>query len=470
MPALDAAHTYDLTIGGASFYGHLLAGTLRVVEAEGSQIDTLTFELEDLGFAAEPVEWQECQFTVDGTAFFGGYVTKLTPTVSPALTRRKFTVNCESYMTLFSRTPRIRQAWVNQTPRQIVADLFTAAGVTGYDLTTYVATTPAPTQFVANDILLNEALDKLAAQCGGLADADWTWRTDAAKKLHLGPASSDTAPFAIADITLANWTTSFPPLAHPTADTDASQIRNRITVKGGVSTSGNITDNFTGDGATVRFNLSHQPIRRIVSITVAGSLYRYGWDWVDDFGATVQVLVDFEAGTIRFPDAGPPAVGAAIVVTYLYDVPITTVRSDTASHTKYGIWFDYEYEDASITSETEAQAVGDALLQAYANGVVTGQFEVERFGLHGGQIITITYPLLGLSGSYVLRQVTTELKKGGIIKATGQFGGIYLRLSRVLGREARSSYYSPSVPYQNNNFENAAVSGSVTIGTGLITL
>lgn len=470
MPAIDSAHTYALTIGGNAFYDYVLAGTLRVVEAEGSQIDTMTFQLEDTGWGTDPGEWQEVVFSVDGTPFFGGYVVKLTPTVSPALDRRQYTVNCESYMTLFSRTPRIQQSWANETPQAIIADLFTAAGITGFDLTTNVTNTPTPTLFTANRILLSEALDKLAEQLGGLDNDDWAWRTDASKNLWFGPASSDAASFGIEDIESCDWSTTFPPNAHPTVDVDATQIRNRITVIGGASTSGHHTDNFVGDGSTVLFKTTYQPVQRCIMVTVDGILKRFGWDWVDDYGSTYDVLINFEAGTLRFPDASPPAGSAAIAITYTYATAIETVREDTTSQTQYGRVFDYEHEDRSITSQDEAEAVGDALLQAYAYGIVSGQFVVERFGLRAGQQVGIEYPLLDLTGDYIIRQVTTELLKGEIVRATVQFGGLYLRLSRIVGgggsRPPTSAYYSPSVPGWGGATKSSHTIHYNTVGVG----
>ena len=58
MPSMDSAHSYSLTIGGVEFYSFVLTNTLRVVEAEGSQIDTLSVQVEDLGWSADPVEWE----------------------------------------------------------------------------------------------------------------------------------------------------------------------------------------------------------------------------------------------------------------------------------------------------------------------------------------------------------------------------------------------------------------------------
>ena len=69
--------------------------------------------------------------------------------------------------------------------------------------------------------------------------------------------------------------------------------------------------------------------------------------------------------------------------------------------------------------------------------------------------------------------ITTELLKGGLIRATVQFGGIYLRLSRVLGtgasRGAGSAYYAPSNPYSGSAVKSAHVQDYDTVGNGVFT-
>lgn len=475
MPALDTTHTWSLTIGGVDYYPYLLKGTLRVVEAEGSQIDTLTCQLEDTGWATDPSEWMECILTADGTTkLFGGYVVTKKPMVGPGLTNLQWTINAESYLTLASRSPRIRKSYTNATVRAIATDLFSQAGLAGFDTTTHVSNAVTLTKFTAAGILLNEALDKLVEQGGASAAATWAYRIDADKKLWLGPASSDAAPFNIADIrTPCDYVTTFPPLSHPDATTDATQIRNRITVRGGTSASAIQTDNFTGDGSTTLFKLTYAPVRYIESISKAGVWLRYGWDWVDGWydenGDGYDVLVDFEAGTLRFPDAAPPAGGAAVVCKYRYDVAITAVRTSAASYAQYGMYFDYEHEDASLTSATDAELAGDALLAQYAFGSLTGSVQVERLGIRAGQTFTMTYPLLGLSGGYVARQVTMELvAEDRVVRLTIQFGNTAARLSRTVktGQPSQSAYYQPANGGSAGGTRYGSVNGYDGVGTG----
>ncbi len=489
MPAIDSVHSFSLTINGVDFYPYVLTGTLRMVDAEGSQIDTLSFDLEDIGWGASPNEWQEVYWLDGATKLFGGYIVDAKPKLSPALDRLQWSIRCESHLTLFQKSPRIRKAYSNATVAAIVADLFTQAGVSGFDVSTYVSTTPTIERFNVSGELLNETLDRLAIQAAGNSGVTWSWRVDANKKLWFGPATVDVGPFDIEDITTCDWTNSFPPSGFPDKSKDATQIRNRITVRGGVAASSVQTDTFTGDGSTILFNTTYKPIRAIVEITVGGTHQRYGWDWVDGWydenGDGYNVLVDFEAGRLRFPEAVAPGASVAVVVKYHYDVAIETVVSDAASYATYGFWFDYEHEDRSITSLEEATDVGNAFLDEYAFAVVNGSLVVERLGLRAGQYVSINFPFPSVYGgaytwnyagygenrwngdamfdaSYVLRQVTTEVKKGELVSCTLQFGGRTERLSRAYMKAIRqrtAAYTQPVIPRLVSGVQSVLVYG-----------
>lgn len=469
MPALDNAHTWTLTLNGVDYWPYHLGGTFRLTEGEGSQIDTLSFEIEDLGWASDPREFWEVIWTADGsTVLFGGYIVHAKPRISPSLETRIWTVQCEGYPTMFKRTPKIRQTWVNATPDVIVAAAFTAAGLAGYDYTN-VSNTPTLETFTANGIHLDSLLDDLRTRCAGAVAETWTWRVSAEKDVWLGEVGNDPAPFAIADIEVCDWVTSFPPSAspEPEKDIDATQIANRVTVLGGVNSSDLQTDNFVGDGSTYLFNLTYQPIRSIVVITLDGALQRYGWDWVDDYGTAYDVLIDFESGTVRYPDGAPPTAGQALVVTYKKDSLITATRTSAASYAYYGMYFDLEVENRRITNATMAQELADAILAERAFGRVQGSLTIERLGLHAGQLLTITIPLLAISDSYVIRQVVTELGPGRQhVICTVSFGGQHDKLSLATGDSGQAAYNQPNVPRYAGDIEAMLVKGYDGVGTG----
>ena len=455
MSVLDSTHTFTLTVAGVDRWSLLRRGSLTLTDAEGGQVDTLKFELEDSADALSVTEWQEVVWTADGSnKLFGGYVARVKPRVAPAGLHRIWEVTAESYVTLLVRCPRVRQTWVNATIGSLVAALFTAAGLgSEFDTTTYVSAGATLDSWGANGEKLTEQLDALVRIASDKAGAPWSWGVDADKKVHFGAASSAAAAFSIASITAANWTTSFPPASAPDIEIDANDIRNRITVRGGTKASSEQTQTFSGNGATVLFALSNRPVRDIVRVTVGGVLQSHGTDWYDTFGGGYAVLVNYAAGTLRWPAASPPASGTDnIVVVYRYDQAVTASSQSAASQTQYGRWFDYEHEDAALTSEQQAQDLAEALLDTYAFGVTAGTLEVHRLGLGAGQWLSIVYPALGLNGSYVIRQATTTLDPAGDgVICTVKFGGRGERFGAVFGGgvSGGGAYTQPTTPRQD---------------------
>jgi hypothetical protein len=433
--ALDIEHTFTLTVAGTDRWGFCIRRSLTMTDAEGGQIDTLDCELEDATDVLTVTEWQEVIWTADGaTKLFGGYVVKVTPSVSGG-TGRKWALRCESYATRLNRCPRLRVTYVNTTPGAIVAALFTAAGLTDFDTATHVTAGSSLPSFVTDGEALPKILDRLALIQSDIAGADWVWRIDADKKVWFGPSSSDTAPFSVTDAASADYVNSFPVNAEPTKEVDATGIINRVTVRGGAAPSADTTETFSGDGATVRFAVAHRPIRDIVCITVGGVLQSHGVDWYDTFGGGYDCLVDYADGIVRWPDGSPPAAGTNnISVTYRYDVAVTSVRTDAASFAQYGLYFDYEVQDSTILDQATAERIGDAILDAYAFGVVGGTFDVWRLGIRAGQRVQVEYSALGLTGYYVARQVTTVLDPGGDgVICTVRFGGYSDSFSAAVG-------------------------------------
>ena len=436
MTILDSDHTFTLTIAGTDRWSMVLKGMLTLTDIEGSAIDTLRVDLKDSADALAPNEWQEVILTADGTdKLFGGFTTMVKPTFDKD-NRRLWSLTCESYVTLLARTPRSARTWVGATIGSIVGDLFTNAGLTPeFNAVTHVTAGATLDVFsTSGNDTLPQVLNTLRGLAGDAAAAAWAWRIDADKALWFGAAASDTAAFNVCAIANANWNTTFPMTA-AAAGLDASQLVNRVTVYGGVKASTAATETFNGNGATVLFRLAYKPVRDIVRVTLAGVLQSHGTDWYDAFGGGYNVLVNYAAGTVRFPAASPPPVGVNnIAATYRYNTSVAVQVSDTASYAAYGRYFDQEIAESSITSEADATDRANAILDAYAFGVVTGSFTVERLGLKAGQQIGIEFAPLGLTGSYVIRQVTTTWQPGGThVRCDVKFGGRPDSLSQAVG-------------------------------------
>lgn len=80
------------------------------------------------------------------------------------------------------------------------------------------------------------------------------------------------------------------------------------------------TDSFAGDGTTVKFTLTDNPVIQVSSVTVGGS-------------ATTAYTMDYYDGKIEFTSA--PASGAAIAVIYWYSDSRSTQDANTDQSFKY---------------------------------------------------------------------------------------------------------------------------------------
>lgn len=450
--SLDTKHVFKFEIAGVDRSAYVLRQSLRYVDAEGGEVDSLSFELEDSTDTITVSAWQEVKVhTADDSEWsayddggydensyggfaFGGYVVQAKPEYAPNRTGRRWIVQCESYTTRCNRTPKTRKTYTATTAGAIVADLFTQAGLAEFNAVLHVDTGPTLTIFATDGEDLATALDRLCQIVTALEATDWAWRIEADKNVWFGPITNDPAPYSIATLAAADWVDSFPPIGIPTKDIDAREIRNRVTVRGGSQASADTTENFTGDGVTTTFTLAHRPVRDIVSITLASAVQSYGVDWYDTFGGGYDCLVNYAAGTVRFPDATPPAYGAALAVVYRYDVAVTVTVSDTASYAQYGLWFDYEVDDPTISELELATYIANTILDGYAFGIVSGTLVTERLGIRAGQMLQIELSVLGLTGNYIVRQVASEFAPShDTFRSTVTFGGRYDKLSAAVG-------------------------------------
>lgn len=235
-----------------------------------------------------------------------------------------------------------------------------------------------------------------------------------------------------------DWLYGRPGESHIQAHHDARNVINRIRVRGGLSPNPVETiDTFDGtttqktDGSRKIFQLTHRWVREITSVTVGGTLQTFGTAWWDATG--YQVYINYPAGIIYFTTA--PGNGVQVKVYYTYH---TEVYYGASASPSAGIpWSETEIEDRSITSLTEAELLAAAVLQEYGTQIVVGSFLTNKLGLEPGMQIEVTDPVLGLSGNYTIRKVTTEIDKAGTgVIANVQFGGRETKLSWLVNKLA----------------------------------
>lgn len=479
--ALDDAHHYSLMIDGTDYISQV-RGMITVTQPEAGEIGTMRFTLQALGTAllSSITSWKAVELVIDSAVYFGGYIVSSQPALDQDQPDgwEAIDVVVEEWATVLARTEPVNRRYVNTNPGDIVADLFdraldpdgTPPNQTEFDTTTHVSAgswgSLSPTFLVDNEII-TEALDRLALLC------NFVWWIDGGKKVHFGLTSGASAPFAIATVAAANYTTTFPPLSKPSVRRDGSDIRNRVTVYGGVQVLKN-EETLTGDGSTLIFQLAHFPVVDMVRITVGGVLQSWGTDWYHSFD-DYDVLIDYTCGTIRWDTGNAPANGAAIVVGYYYGaaVQVTVYNTETpTSYSTYGRWFDYEVVDRSITNPDLAQAVARAMVNEYEWETVDGRLQVERLGIKPGQALTVVLPGLGLNAAYPVRQVVTEISRAGIARCEINFGGRRRTLgagiegTRQAGPLSRSTRWQDRILTASLHPTAAKAQGSLMLSIG----
>ena len=207
-------YVFQLLVGGANYWPYLLRGGLTIVQVERAEVGALTAVLEDYDGSLDLTTalWSEVYFqTTDGYKLFGGYLVSAIPEHSKAEDRAIWTLKCESWATVLNRALPIRQTWANKTCGFIAADLFTTAGLTSFDTSTYVTAGDTLESFEATGQKLNELIDELAQRAAAGSDP-FAWWITPDKELRFGPPAAFAAPFAIVPLASANWQTTFPPL------------------------------------------------------------------------------------------------------------------------------------------------------------------------------------------------------------------------------------------------------------------
>lgn len=427
---LDTLHVFELHVDGTDYWSNVVKKSLRLKDGVDSQVPSLDFVIEETGVAGSLSfgGWKEAQFRIDGQLVFGGYVTKARPVYNRS-DRLSWEVQCEGWITIFNRSTLFQKTYTRKTPGYILADLFTQAGLTGYDVTTYVTAGTALDHFYhSKEEKLTDAIDRLVLLAGG---GDWVWNVDAEKRVWMGLPSVRTSPFALASTASATYSTTFPILKQPTKDIDEADIRNRITVVGGTTPSSPITDQFNGDGSTLIFTLTQSPIYDVIRVVVGGVIHPHGVDWVHSFGGAYRCLVNYVTGTVRW-DTGdaPPAGTNNIQVVYRRADDVQVVVSSAPSYALYGRYFDYELADGGITTAAEATTIANALLALYAMPNVVGTAVVERWGVEVGQRLTVEFSPM-FTGEYTVREVVVEVTDPWSVRCSLKFGGKLPKASAI---------------------------------------
>lgn len=189
---------------------------------------------------------------------------------------------------------------------------------------------------------------------------------------------------------------------------DASQIKNRVYVRGGTKLSDFTTYIEVGDGEKTQFVLPDKPHDVTLEVD-RGSGYveeSVGIKNVDTTG--YKWYLNFQEKYVE-QDDGETVLSATdkIRLTYKYDIPILVAVENTSSILENG-QREFAIFDKSITTTQAARDRASGELTDYANDIIEGSFVTWTQGFVSGQYMNISKTEYDVDDDYIIQKVVAR--------------------------------------------------------------
>jgi len=409
-------NTYNVTIAGVDRTDDILANSLTIDDVINDQANTCAFGLVDRNDVGMPETDDEVVITMnDGTKLFGGYI------VSQSLSKRGeviASITCTDYTRLLDRN-LVHKSYENMTDAQIITDIVNTY-CAGFGITTGAVETGITIAQISFNYMQPSQCIRKIAELGGRS-----WYIDYDKIIHYFTLETNVAPFNI-DVNENRY-------QGLTISKDASQLKNRVYVRGGTKLSDYTTYSTKGDGVKKQFVLPDKP--HDVSVTVNGTpvtvgvknLNTSGYDWYLNYQ---EKYIEQDASADELVDTD------TLVVTYKYDIPILVAVEDTQSIIDNG-QKEFAIFDKSISTTQSARDRATAELIDYANSLVEGRFTTFTNGFRSGQYMNINLPEYDINDNYLVQSVRATSRGANLYQydvsiASAKTVGIILFLIQLL--------------------------------------
>lgn len=382
-------NAYKVMISGVDRTADIINASITVEDVLNDQQNTATLALMNLSGNGIPDPDEEIIITLDnGDKIFAGYITRvdLSKKKSGQVLAR---ISCVDYVWLMDRN-LVNKGYTDMTDAEIINDIINTY-CPGFGITTVNVTEGVTIdQINFNYVQPSQALRRIADLTGR------NWYIDYDKDIHYFPLVQNVAPF--------NISSSNGQYIDLALSKDASQIKNRVYVRGGTKLSDATQYTVKGNGTTRKFVLPDKPHN--VSVAVNGTPKTLGIKNVDTSG--FQFYLNFQEKYIE-QDLSETVLATTdtLTVTYSYDIPILVAVEEPTSIATHG-QKEFAIFDKSITTQQAARDRASAELTDYANNLIEGGFRTYQNGFRSGQYLTINLSAYDINDQYIVQKVTAH--------------------------------------------------------------
>lgn len=386
--------THAISIGGLDRTTDVLANSLQIEDIINDQQNTCSLSIIDRSGNGIPETDDEIVITdLDGNKAFGGYITNITMT---KLSNGVIVAQCSciDYSRLLDGVlvkDNYQDKLDSTIIKTIIDDYANGSGITY----TNVEDGATIDKITFNYIQPSQAFRRIAEL------ASRYWYIDYDKDIHYFPLATTPAPF---DIDSAN--TEYFDLQ---IGKDATQIKNRIYVRGGTKLSDPTTYSEIGDGVKVKFVLPDKPhditltVNSVEKTVGIKNVHTSGYDWYLNFQ---EKYIEQDSGGTVLESTD------TLEITYTYDIPILIALENTQSIIDNGVK-EFAIFDNTISTTQEARDRASAELTDYATNMISGSFKTYTTGFRSGQYININLSDYDINDNYIVQKVSARSEGAG---------------------------------------------------------
>lgn len=393
-------NVYSVVIAGIDRTADVITGKIQIEDNINDKSTVCQLTLVDRRNLGVPETDDEIVITLDsGVRIFGGRILRRSKTILRG-TYVEVVINCLDYTRDFDRH-LVNKTYTSQTDQAVIQDIVDTfcegSGITYANVLSSATIDKLPCNYIQPSKLMRKISDLTGMN----------WYLDYDKDLHYFPLTENPAPFNITDSqTFASGQGYF----NFQISDDASQLKNRIYVRGGTKLSDPTSYSTKGDGTKRQFVLPDKP--HAVTVTVNGTPKTLGIFNVDTSG--FDYYLNFQEKYL-VQDSGAVVLSTTDVLTvaYTYDIPILVSVEDTVSIMDNGVQ-EFVIVDPTISTTQAARDRASAELTDYANNLVEGQFQTYTDGFRAGQYVNVDSDNLGIDNQdYIVQKVTATSIGGG---------------------------------------------------------